>query len=124
MITYVELSDALEVIQKLGFFVKDVGLLDSALARPRTTVFGEDAYPSLPIKAAAMSHSIIKNHALVDGNKRTTWALMVAFLFLNDFKHNFTADEGYDWTLALATDAITIDEAARIIEQHLVPLSS
>ena len=124
MITYVELSDALEVIQKLGFFVKDVGLLDSALARPRTTVFGEDAYPSLPIKAAAMSHSIIKNHALVDGNKRTTWALMVAFLFLNDFKHNFTADEGYDWTLALATDAITIDEAARIIELHLVPLSS
>ena len=124
MITYVELSDALEVIQKLGFFVKDVGLLDSALARPRTIVFGEDAYPSLPIKAAAMSHSIIKNHALVDGNKRTTWALMVAFLFLNDFKHNFTADEGYDWTLALATDAITIDEAARIIEQHLVPLSS
>ena len=124
MITYVELSDALEVIQKLGFFVKDVGLLDSALPRPRTTVFGEDAYPSLPIKAAAMSHSIIKNHALVDGNKRTTWALMVAFLFLNDFKHNFTADEGYDWTLALATDAITIDEAARIIEQHLVPLSS
>ena len=124
MITYVELSDALEVIQKLGFFVKDVGLLNSALARPRTTVFGEDAYPSLPIKAAAMSHSIIKNHALVDGNKRTTWALMVAFLFLNDFKHNFTADEGYDWTLALATDAITIDEAARIIELHLVPLSS
>jgi death-on-curing protein len=124
MITYVELSDALEVIQKLGFFVKDVGLLDSALARPRTTVFGEDAYPSLPIKAAAMSHSIIKNHALVDGNKRTTWALMVAFLFLNDFKHNFTADEGYDWTMALATDAITIDEAARIIELHLVPLSS
>ena len=124
MITYVELSDALEVIQKLGFFVKDVGLLDSALARPRTTVFGEDAYPSLPIKAAAMSHSIIKNHALVDGNKRTTWALMVAFLFLNDFKHNCTADEGYDWTLALETDAITIDEAARIIEQHLVPLSS
>lgn len=124
MITYVELPDALEVIRKLGFFVKDVGLLDSALARPRTTVFGEDAYPSLPIKAAAMSHSIIKNHALVDGNKRTTWALMVAFLFLNDFKHNFTADEGYDWTLALATDSMTIEEAARAIEQHLVPLSS
>ncbi len=124
MITYVELSDALGVIQKLGFYVKDVGLLDSALARPRTTVFGEDAYPSLPIKAAAMSHSIIKNHALVDGNKRTTWALMVAFLFLNDFKHNFTADEGYAWTLALATDSMTIEEAARVIEQHLVPLSS
>lgn len=124
MITYVELSDALDVIQKLGFYVKDVGLLDSALARPRATVFGEDVYPNLSIKAAAMSHSLIKNHALVDGNKRTTWTLMVSFLFINDFKHNFTAQEGYEWTLALATDAITIEEAARIIEQHLVPLSS
>lgn len=124
MITYVELSDALDVIQKLGFYVKDVGLLDSALARPRATVFGQDAYPNLSIKAAAMSHSLIKNHALVDGNKRTTWTLMVSVLFINDFKHNFTAQEGYDWTLALATDAITIEEAARIIEQHLVPLSS
>jgi death on curing protein len=124
MITYVELSDALDVIQKLGFYVKDVGLLDSALARPRAAVFGEDAYPNLSIKAAAMSHSLIKNHALVDGNKRTTWTLMVSFLFINDFKHNFTAQEGYEWTLALATDAITIEEAARIIEQHLVPLSS
>jgi death-on-curing protein len=124
MITYVELSDALDVIQKLGFYVKDVGLLDSALARPRATVFGQDAYPNLSIKAAAMSHSLIKNHALVDGNKRTTWTLMVSFLFINDFKHNFTAQEGYEWTLALATDAITIEEAARIIEQHLVPLSS
>ena len=124
MITYVELSDALEVIQKLGCFVKDVGLLDSALARPRTTILGVDAYPNLPLKAAAMSHSIIKNRALVDGNKRTTWSLMVAFLFLNDFRHNFTADEGYEWTLALATDSITIEDAARIIEQHLVPPSS
>lgn len=122
MTTYLELSDALEAVRRLGFFVKEVGLLDSALARPRTTVFGEDAYPTLGLKAAAMSHSLIKNHALVDGNKRTTWALMVSFLFVNGYRHNFNADEGYAWTLDLATDKISIEEAASQIEAHLVPL--
>lgn len=124
MTTYVDLLDALRVIHALGFFVKDVGLLASALARPRTTVFGEDAYPTLSVKAAALSHSLIKNQALVDGNKRTTWALMVTFLFLNDMKHNFTAEEAFEWTLSLATDKISIEEAARAIERHLVPLNS
>lgn len=122
MTTYLELDDALEVIHALGFFVKDIGLLDSALARPKTTVFGTDAYPRLPLKAAAMSHSLIKNHALVDGNKRTTWTLMVSFLFINGYRHDFSVDEGYAWTLDLATDAITLEQAAEIIEQHLVAL--
>jgi len=108
MTEYVELDHALDVIASLGFYVKDVGLLDSALARPKTTVFGEDAYQTLDLKAAAMCHSLIKNHALVDGNKRTTWSLMVVFLFLNDFKHNFTADEGMEFVLGIATDQITI----------------
>lgn len=123
MTTYLELNDALEAVRRLGFFVKEVGLLDSALARPKTTVFGQDAYPTLGLKAAAMSHSLIKNHPLVDGNKRTTWALMVSFLFVNGYRHNFTADEGYAWTLDLATDQISIEEAASQIEAHLVPLN-
>jgi len=122
MTEYVELDHALDVIASLGFYVKDVGLLDSALARPKTTVFGEDAYQTLDLKAAAMCHSLIKNHALVDGNKRTTWSLMVVFLFLNDFKHNFTADEGMEFVLGIATDQITIEQAAEMIRQHLVPL--
>lgn len=120
MITYLDLEDALYVIQKLGFYVKDVGLLDSALARPKTTVFGEDAYPSLPLKAAALAHSIAKNHALVDGNKRTTWALMVSFLVVNGYKHNFTTDEGLNFVLDLATDKISLESAAELIEQHLI----
>jgi len=122
MTEYVELDHALDVIASLGFYVKDVGLLDSALARPKTTVFGEDVYQALDLKAAAMCHSLIKNHALVDGNKRTTWSLMVVFLFLNDFKHNFTADEGMEFVLGIATDQITIEQAAEMIRQHLVPL--
>lgn len=122
MTDYVELDHALDVISSLGFHVKEVGLLDSALARPQTTVFGEDAYPSLEMKAAALSHSLAKNHALVDGNKRTTWALMVVFLFLNGYKHNFTTDEGMEFVLGIATDNITVEQAAEMIRVHLVPL--
>lgn len=123
MTTYLELGDALYVIKALGFYVKDVGLLDSALARPQTTVFGEDAYPSLELKAAALSHSIAKNLALVDGNKRTTWTLMVAFLFQNGYKHNFTEAEGMDFVLGIATDELSLEDAAEMIRQHLVPLN-
>lgn len=122
MTVYLELADALYVIKALGFFVKDVGLLDSALARPQTTVFGEDAYPTLELKAAALSHSVAKNHALVDGNERTTWTLMVAFLFQNGYKHNFTEPEGMEFVLGIATDEITLEQAAEMIRQHLVPL--
>lgn len=122
MTVYLELADALYLIKALGFFVKDVGLLDSALARPQTTVFGEDAYPTLELKAAALSHSVAKNHALVDGNKRTTWTLMVAFLFQNGYKHNFTEPEGMEFVLGIATDEISLERAAEMIRQHLVPL--
>jgi hypothetical protein len=53
--------------------VRDIGLLGSAAARPQTTAFGDDAYPDIWTKAAALLHSIVKNHALVDGNKRLGW---------------------------------------------------
>lgn len=63
--------------------IRDVGLLGSAVARPQTTAFGEDAYPDIWTKAAALLHSIIKNHALVDGNKRLGWLATAVFLEIN-----------------------------------------
>lgn len=63
--------------------VRDVGLLGSAAARPQTTVFGEDAYPDLWAKAAALLLSLVKNHALVDGNKRLGWLATATFLEIN-----------------------------------------
>lgn len=63
--------------------VADYGLLDAAVARPSATVFGLDAYPSLLTKAAALLHSLARNHALVDGNKRTAWAAAWTFLTIN-----------------------------------------
>ncbi len=63
--------------------IRDVGLLGSAVARPQTTAFGEDAYPDIWSKAAALLRSIVKNHPLVDGNKRLGWLATAVFLELN-----------------------------------------
>ncbi|WP_137145721.1 type II toxin-antitoxin system death-on-curing family toxin [Mycolicibacterium sp. CR10] len=66
--------------------VRDYGLLDAAVARPQATVFGVDAYPEVWDKAAALLQSLARNHALVDGNKRTAWAAAWTFLHLNGFE--------------------------------------
>nr|WP_206323422.1 type II toxin-antitoxin system death-on-curing family toxin [Streptomyces sp. HNM0574] len=63
--------------------VRDLGLLDSAMARPRSQMFGVEAYPGLFEKAAALLHSLTCNHPLLDGNKRTAWMCAVVFLDFN-----------------------------------------
>ena len=123
MTYYLELEDALQQIAAVGFYVKDLGLLDSALARPKTTLFGEDVYPTLELKAAAMVHSIIKNHAMVDGNKRTSWFMLSSFLYINGYFIEMTADEGMEFTLGIATDKLSLAEAAAMIRKHMVEVS-
>ncbi|MEN9603966.1 MAG: hypothetical protein RLZZ06_672 [Actinomycetota bacterium] len=120
MTQYLTLEDALTQVKAFGFFVKDPGLLEAALSRPKTTVFGEDAYPTLHLKAASMMHSIIKNHPMIDGNKRTSWLLMVSFLWINGYQHNMTTDEGFNLTLGIAESRLELEDAASIIESHLV----
>lgn len=87
--------------------VRDVGLLESAAARPDTSVFGADAYPSIHLKVAALMQSIARNHALVDGNKRLTLAAAIAAYGLNGWKFTVTNDEAYDLVIAVATGALT-----------------
>ncbi len=82
--------------------VRDAGLLEAALARPRATVFGSDAYGSLEDKAAALIHSVARNHALIDGNKRLALASLIAFLGVNGRKLTMTNDEAYDFIIAIA----------------------
>jgi death-on-curing protein len=82
--------------------IRDLGLLESAAARPRTTVFGEDAYPDLATKAAAMLESIVGNHALVDGNKRLGWLALVLVLALNGVRLDVDDDEAYDLVIGVA----------------------
>ncbi|WP_300007149.1 type II toxin-antitoxin system death-on-curing family toxin [Pseudonocardia sp.] len=82
--------------------VRDVGLLESALARPQTTLFGEDAYRGLHTKAAALLHSLAGNHALIDGNKRLAWAATAVFLGINGHRVETTDGEVVEFVLAVA----------------------
>lgn len=94
--------------------VRDIGLLESAVARPHTTVFGDDAYPTLHLKAAAMLHSVVRNHALVDGNKRLGFAGLIAVLGLNGERLAIDNDAAYDLIIAVATGEL--DDVALIAE--------
>ncbi len=80
------LEDALVIVAETGFVVRDVGLLEASIARPRTTVFGEDAYPDINAKAAALCESINRSHPLLDGNKRLSWIATKVFYRLNGYR--------------------------------------
>lgn len=97
--------------------LRDVGLLGSAVARPQTTVGGQDAYPTIWLKAAALLQSIVNNHALVDGNKRLGWLATAVFLEINDASvAGATDDEVFDLVWAIASARSTIEEIAHHLE--------
>ena len=100
--------------------VRDVGLLASAAARPRTTVLGEAAYPSLVEKAAALMHSLARNHALVDGNKRLAWSATRAFCVLNGRDLRYDVDEAEALVVGVASGTIDVPEIAAWISDRLV----
>jgi death-on-curing protein len=83
--------------------VRDYGLFESALARPQASAFGQDAYPGLWEKAAALLHSLALNHALVDGNKRLALAGTIAFVGINGRRLTLSNDAAYDLVMAVAT---------------------
>lgn len=99
-----DLDDLLHVAARtLGQVqLRDVGLLESALARPHSTAFGEDAYPSIHGKAAALLHSLARNHGLVDGNKRLALAATIAFYGLNGLRLTLSNDEAYELVIAIS----------------------
>ena len=95
--------------------LRDAGLLESAAARPQTTVFGEDAYPDVHSKAAALLLSICKNHALIDGNKRLALAGTIVMLGVNGWTLTLTNDEAYDLVISVASGEL--NEVADVAEQ-------
>jgi death-on-curing protein len=104
-VIYLTLPELLHVAARtLGpdYTVRDYGLLEAALARPQATAFGKDAYPDLDTKAAALLHSIARNHALIDGNKRLALAATIAFYGLNGRRLTLTNDEAYDLVMRVA----------------------
>ena len=104
------LEDLLDLVNALGAGpVRDLGLLDSACHRPQASLFGQDAYPSLPGKAAALMHSLACNHALVDGNKRLALLATVVFLRINGYSLDLTDDEAFDLTMSVAAGQLDAD---------------
>ena len=91
--------------------IRDIGLLGSAVARPRTSAFGQDAYPDILTKAAALSQSIVNNHALIDGNKRLGWLSTAVFLEVNGVKAlRISNDDVYDFVIWVAAMSPAIEE--------------
>lgn len=86
--------------------ILDAGLLESAIFRPQASVFGEPAYPDVHHQAAALLQSLIKNHALQDGNKRTALMSTLLFLGLNGWRMTASQDERFDLVLGIATDQL------------------
>jgi death-on-curing protein len=119
---FLDLEDLLQLTRDLGAGpVRDAGLLDSACARPRSSLFGEDAYPTLPLKAAALLHSICKNHALVDGNKRLAWLSATVFLDLNGLDVTLGPDEAFDLVMGVADGSLDVPDIAAILSEALSP---
>ena len=110
---YLDIEDLLRIVELEDVGpVRDLGLLDSVAARPRSSAFGLDAYPTLPEKAAALLDSIGGNHALVDGNKRLGWLATVAFLWINGQLLLAPEDEAYDLVIGVAERRISVPDSA------------
>lgn len=114
---YLEYRHILAVIAAEGIGpVREVGLLQSALERPATTLMGADAYATLEVKAAALMHSLCLNHALVDGNKRIAALAMIMFLDINGFQLTLSNDELFDLTMAVASGELRdVDRIAALL---------
>jgi death on curing protein len=112
-VEYLDIEDAVALIRILAVGpIRDVGLLDSAINRPRSSAFGEDAYPTLTLKAAALLHSVTNNHALVDGNKRIGWLCVVVFFDLNGFSVDLSDDEAFALVWEVAGSSIDVPTIA------------
>ncbi len=122
-IEYLDLDDLIELtILLLGEPppIRDIGLLGAAAARPRTSAFGEDAYPDLWTKSAALLQSILKNHALIDGNKRLGWLASAVFLELNgQTPSKLPNDVVYELVYAVAVGELAVGEIAALIRAAL-----
>lgn len=117
MTEFLNLEDLLFMIDELGVGpVRDLGLLESSAHRPKTILFGVEAYQSLHEKAAVLLESVVKNHALVDGNKRLGWLATVVFCSLNGVTLDMPDDDAYDLVVAVAAGRISYHQSATILQ--------
>ena len=119
MILYLTVEQALRIARRATggpVELRDIGLLEAAVQRPRASVLGQDAYPDLPTKSAALLHSLARDHPLVDGNKRLAWLATYVFCAKNGLELDPDDDAAYDLVIAVATGSLDdVEEIARIL---------
>jgi death-on-curing protein len=124
---YLAFAEVLElhrsVIERWGGAcgIRDLGALESALAQPRQSFGGQDLYPDLATKAAALCFSLVLNHPFVDGNKRIGHAAMETFLIVNGHELRVSVDEQERVMLDLAAGELTRDAFVDWVKQHMIP---
>lgn len=123
-VDYLDIHDLLAIAQQLipSVTIRDYGLLESAAARPRTTVFGDDAYPTLVEKVAALMHSLGRNHCLVDGNKRLTWAAGRIFCLMNGHDLQLTINDAEALIQSIAQGRLDAVELAGKLQACIRPI--
>lgn len=113
MTEFLTLDDLLVLASDLGVGpVRDVGLLDSAAHRPTTSLYGHEAYPGFDAKAAVLLESVVRNHPLVDGNKRLGWLAVVVFYGLNGVDLDAPADDAYELVVGVAAGQVAWETSA------------
>ncbi len=122
---FVDKADVLAIhsrqIEKFGGMtgIRDEGLLDSALAQPQATFFGELLHPTIGEQAAAYLYHLAQNHPFLDGNKRTAFATVIAFLGINGYDLNLTQEKAFDLVMQVARGQMSKEEIAILIGEHL-----
>jgi len=116
-IDYLDIHDVLQICERIipNLVIRDQGLLQSAIERPRTTVFGEEAYKTFPEKAAALMHSLARNHPLVDGNKRLAWSATRTFCLLNGYDINLNVDDAESLVLGVAAGNFDVPQIIQLL---------
>ncbi|TDP79715.1 death-on-curing protein [Brachybacterium sp. AG952] len=115
-VRYLTLEDLLTLVDDLRVGpVRDLGLLESAAHRPTTTLWGAEAYDGLDLKAAALLESLVRNHTLLDGNKRLGWLAIVVFFGLNGVDLDAPDDAAYELVIAVSTGQMPLEEAAEAL---------
>lgn len=116
MTEFLTTEDLLALAHDLGAGpVRDLGLLESAAHRPTTSLWGQEAYPSLEMKAAALLDSVVNNHPLVDGNKRLGWLATVVFLDLNGVWIEAPDDDAYELVIEVASGTADLAGVAKAL---------
>jgi len=106
-----------------GVGIRDLGVLESAVAQPRMTFNGEELYPTIIEKASVLGFSLIQNHPFIDGNKRIGHAAMESFLMFNGYEISANVDEQVKIILGVASGKVDRNTFSEWLKNHVVDLS-